>query len=151
MDTISMYAKSYLPMGATKEEITRPSSLGTKCSALQTKKIQIHNLLLYNIQALGSSPKHHPGALLWLFGWLLPAQSGFPGILSFTVVPTTGVPPSKHLHSPPIWLQVHAVSSGIPSLFCIKGNTGVLENDALLLNIAGKQGRAVQGTHEGRL
>lgn len=99
MDTLSMYAKNYLLMGATKEEIMRPSSLGTKCSALQTKKIQIHNLLLYNIQALGSSPKHHPGAL-WLFGWLLPAQSGFPGILPFTVIPTTGVRPSKHLHSP---------------------------------------------------
>lgn len=70
---------------------------------------------------------------------LLPAQAGFPGFLLLYSGPSPWAFSLKTSAWPPsISLQVHAASSGIPSLFCIKGSTGVLENDGSLLNTAGK-------------
>lgn len=67
----------------------------------------------------------HQNTTLGLFGYLggfsqLSQGSQVSFLLQWSQL--LGFVPPNTCTAPPIWLQVHVVSSGVPSLFCIKGN-----------------------------
>lgn len=61
----------------------------------------------------------------------------FPSLLQWSQ-PLGCLPQNTCMAPSHLAIQVHEASSGIPSLFCIKGSTGILKNHGLLLNTAGK-------------